>query len=69
MTDRHPENERAGLQPGADDAKQTDTGNSATTKPDIDLVSWQSLGANVKPARVDRRQKRGWSWKKGGSKL
>jgi hypothetical protein len=33
------------------------------TKPDIDLQSWSALGSTVKPARVDRHQKR--TWKRG----
>lgn len=29
-------------------------------KPEVDLASWTSLGANVKPSRFNRKQKRGW---------
>jgi hypothetical protein len=35
-------------------------GLSYTVKPEVDLQSWAALGANVKPSRTDRRQKRGW---------
>jgi len=31
----------------------------ATTKPEVDLVSWAALGQSVKPSRSDRRRKRG----------
>jgi hypothetical protein len=31
-----------------------------TQKPNIDLLSWAALGANVKPSRTDRKQKRAW---------
>jgi hypothetical protein len=33
---------------------------SYTVKPDVDLLSWASLGGNTKPSRTERKPKRTW---------
>lgn len=38
---------------------------SHTVKPDVDLLSWASLGGNVKPSRTDRKPKRTWKRRAG----
>lgn len=34
-------------------------------KPEVDLARWASLGGNIKPSRIDRKQKRGWKRRAG----
>ena len=66
MTDLTIQN--AGLAPGAENSHQADnvsdcadiTVDNQPIKRDLDLASWVALGANVKPSRFNRKQKRGW---------
>jgi hypothetical protein len=62
MTDGRHENEKASLAGLA--SSENNFGADSTVKPgkpELDLKSWVALGANVKPARLDRRQKRTWN--------
>ena len=61
MDDHNPANEKASLA-GLASSENNFSADSTVKpgKPEISLESWNLLSANVKPARIDRRQKRGW---------
>ncbi len=46
--------------PGQEGTKKSEIIKANSTNPDP-VAGWFSLAANVKPARTDRHQKRGWN--------